>query len=94
MAVTAGKADIVDAVAEKTGMTKKDALGAVDAVVDSIVDALQRGERVQLTGFGTFEIRQRRERMGKNPQSGEQIVIAACKVPAFKAGKALKDAVK
>jgi len=94
MAVTAGKSDIVDAVAEKTGLTKKDAQSALDAVLEGITESLQRGERVQLTGFGTFETRYRRERKGKNLQTGETIMIPATTVPAFKAGKALKEAVK
>ncbi len=94
MAVTAGKSDIVDAVAEKTGLTKKDAQGALDAALEAVTEALQRGERVQLTGFGTFQTRYRRERMGKNLQTGESILIPATTVPAFKAGKALKEAVK
>ena len=94
MAVTAGKSDIVDAVAEKTGLTKKDAQSALDAVLEAVSESLQRSERVQLTGFGTFQTRYRRERMGKNLQTGESILIPATTVPAFKAGKALKEAVK
>jgi len=94
MAVTAGKADIVDVVAEKTGMTKKDAQDVLEATLEAITESLQRDERVQLTGFGTFETRQRKERKGKNLQTGETITIPATTVPAFKAGKALKDAVK
>ncbi|NLJ35339.1 MAG: HU family DNA-binding protein [candidate division WS1 bacterium] len=94
MAVTAGKTDIIDAVAEKTGLTKKDAQSAVDAMLEAIVDSLQRGERVQLTGFGTFETRERKERKGSNIQTGEEIIIPASTVPAFKPGKALRDAVK
>jgi DNA-binding protein HU-beta len=84
----------VDAVAEKTGLTKKDAQSAVDAMLEAIVDSLQRGERVQLTGFGTFETRERKERKGSNIQTGEEIIIPASTVPAFKPGKALRDAVK
>ncbi len=94
MAVTAGKADIVDVVAEKTGMTKKDAGDVLEATLEAITEALQRSERVQLTGFGTFETRSRKERKGKNLQTGATITIPAATVPAFKAGKALKDAVK
>lgn len=94
MAVTAGKADIVDVVAEKTGMTKKDAGDVLEATLEAITEALQRSERVQLTGFGTFETRMRKERKGKNLQTGATITIPAANVPAFKAGKALKDAVK
>lgn len=94
MAVTAGKSDIVDAIAQKTNLTKKDAGEALDATIEAITAALQRGERVQLTGFGSFEVRDRKERKGNNLQTGETITIPASKVPAFKAGKGLKDAVK
>lgn len=92
--ITAGKTDIVDAVAEKTGFTKKDSQAALDATLEAIQDALQRGERVQLTGFGTFETRERKARKGKNLQTGEEIMIPATTVPAFRAGKTLKEAVK
>lgn len=88
------KTDLINAVSEKTELTKKDAGAAVDAVFESIQDALKKGEKVQLIGFGNFEVRERSARKGRNPQSGEEIEIAASKVPAFKAGKALKDAVK
>ena len=94
MAVTSGKSDIADAIAEKTGLTKKDSAEALDAIVESITEALQRGERVQLTGFGTFETRYRKARKGKNLQTGATIDIPARTVPAFKAGKALKEAVR
>ena len=94
MAVTAGKAYIVYVFFEKTGMTKKDAGDVLEATLEAITEALQRSERVQLTGFGTFETRGRKERKGKNLQTGETITIPAATVPAFKAGKALKDAVK
>jgi len=87
------KAELVSKVAEKTGMSKKDADKAVAAVIDSIQDALQAGDKVQLVGFGTFETRERGARTGRNPRSGAAIQIPASKVPAFKAGKALKDAV-
>ncbi|MFO7945866.1 MAG: HU family DNA-binding protein [Armatimonadota bacterium] len=92
--ITTGKTDIVDAVAEKTGFTKKDSQAALDATLEAIQDALQRGERVQLTGFGTFETRDRKARKGKNLQTGEEITIPATTVPAFRAGKTLKEAVK
>lgn len=92
--ITTGKADIVDHVAEKTGFTKKDSQAALDAVLDSIQAALQRGERVQLTGFGTFETRERSARKGKNPATGEEMEIPAMTIPAFRAGKNLKEAVK
>ncbi|MGI6492631.1 MAG: HU family DNA-binding protein [Pelotomaculum sp.] len=87
------KAKLISSVAEKTELTKKDAEKAVSAVLDSIVEALSRNDRVQLVGFGTFEIRERAARKGRNPQTGEEINIAAAKVPVFKAGKALRDAV-
>lgn len=88
------KADLVAAVAEKADMSKKDAEKAVNAVFSSIEEALARNEKVQLVGFGTFEVKDRAERTGRNPQTKETIVIPASKVPGFKAGKALKDAVQ
>ncbi len=87
------KADLIAKVAEKTEFTKKDAEKAVAAVLSSIEDALSGGEKVQLVGFGTFEIRNRAARKGRNPQTGQEIKIAAARVPVFKAGKALRDAV-
>jgi DNA-binding protein HU-beta len=90
----ANKAELVENVASKTGLTKKDAIAAVDAVFGSIQEDLTKGEKVQLIGFGTFEVRDRAARKGRNPQTGKEIEIAASKVPAFKPGKALKDAVK
>ena len=87
------KTELISVVAEKTGFYKKDADKAVAAVLDSISDALAGGEKIQLVGFGTFEVRDRAAREGKNPATGEKITIAATKVPAFKAGKALKEAV-
>ncbi|MHC3377036.1 HU family DNA-binding protein [Ligilactobacillus equi] len=90
----ANKAQLIDTIAEKTGLTKKDATVAVDAVFGSIQDFLAEGEKVQLIGFGNFEVRDRAARKGRNPQTGEEIQIPASKVPAFKPGKALKDAVK
>ena len=88
------KMDLVAAVAAKADLSKKDAEAAVSATIDAIKDALKAGDKVALVGFGTFEVRERAARMGKNPQTGAAIKIAASKVPAFKAGKALKDAVK
>lgn len=88
------KTELIAAVAEKAGLSKKNAEVAVSAVIDSIVGGLKAGEKVSLLGFGTFEVRQRAARTGKNPQTGAAIKIPASKVPAFKAGKALKDAVK
>ncbi|QHJ85102.1 MAG: hypothetical protein [Bacteriophage sp.] len=88
------KQEIISAVSEKTEGTKKEAAIYVNAVLDSITEALADGEKVQFTGFGTFDISHRAEREGRNPQTGETITIAAVDVPKFKAGKALKDAVK
>ncbi len=88
------KQELVALVAEKAGVSKKDSEAVVTAVVEGISSALAKGEKVQLVGFGTFEVRQRQAREGRNPSTGEKIKIAAQKVPAFKAGKALKDQVK
>jgi DNA-binding protein HU-beta len=88
------KQDLIDAVADDVGLSKKDAGRAVEAFVGSVTSALKKGEKVQLVGFGTFEIRERSAREGRNPQTGKTISIAARKSPAFKAGKALKDAVQ
>ena len=87
------KAEFVDAVAERGNMQKADAAAAVDAVLDTITDALKKGEQVTLVGFGTFLVRDRKARVGRNPQSGESIDIPASKAPSFKAGKGLKEAV-
>jgi len=87
------KAELIAAVAEKTGMSKKDSEAAVNAALEAIVASLQDGEKVQLVGFGSFEVKGRAERTGRNPKTKESIVIPASKVPVFKAGKALKDAV-
>ena len=87
------KAELVAAVAEKTGFTKKDAELAVNAFVSSVESSLVKGEKVQLVGFGTFEVSEREAREGRNPLTGEKITIAASKNPKFKAGKALKDMV-
>jgi len=87
------KTELVSAVAEKAEMTKKDAEKAINAVFASIEEALARGDKVQLVGFGTFEVRDREARKGRNPQTGQEIEIPATRVPAFKAGKALRDAV-
>ena len=88
------KVELVAAVAEKAGLSKKDAEKAVAAVIDSIVGAVAKDEKVQLIGFGTFEVRSRAARTGRNPLTKETITIAASKQPVFKAGKAFKDAVK
>ena len=88
------KLQLTDAVAQSTGMTKKASAEAVSAVLDAITAALAAGEEVKITGFGGFEVKTREARTGRNPKTGEAIKIAASKVPAFKAGAALKDAVK
>ncbi len=87
------KGEFVDAVAAKGEMSKADAAAAVDAVLDSVTDAMQKGDQVTLVGFGTFLVRGREARTGRNPRTGEPLQIAASNVPSFKAGKALKDAV-
>ena len=87
------KADLITSVAQKAEMTKKDADAAVSAFIDSVTEALKKGEKVQLVGFGSFEVRTRAAREGVNPQTQKKIKIPASKVPAFKAGKALKDAI-
>lgn len=88
------KTELIDKVAAKTKLTKKDSGKAVDAVVASISGALSKGDKVTLVGFGSFEVRKREARKGRNPQNGKPINIPARKVPVFRAGKALKDAVK
>ena len=90
----ANKAELVDRVAKKTQLTKKDVSATVEALFETIQEALKAGEKVQVIGFGTFVLRERAARKGRNPQTGKEIKIKASKVPAFKAGKALKDAVK
>ena len=87
------KTELVNAVSEAANITKKDAASAVNAVLDTIAAELACGEKVQLPGFGTFEVRERAARNGKNLQTGETILIPAAKVPAFKAGKGLKETV-
>lgn len=87
------KTELIAAVAEKASISKKDADSAVNAVLDTIVEALAADEKVQLVGFGTFEVRSRSARQGRDPRSNSPITIPASKVPAFKAGKAFKDSV-
>ncbi len=87
------KQELVTSVAEKAGLTKKDAEKAINAVIDSISGALHGGDKVSLVGFGTFEVRSRAARSGRNPQTGAAIKIPAGKVPAFRPGKELKDSV-
>ena len=87
------KAELIAAAAERAGLSKKDSEKAVNAAIDVITDALVAGEKVQLVGFGAFDVKVRGERVGRNPQTKKEIKIPASKVPQFKAGKALKDAV-
>lgn len=87
------KTELIATVAESTNLSKKDSEAAVSAVIDAITAALTQNERVQLVGFGTFEVKSRAARTGRNPKTKEPITIPASKVPVFKAGKALKDAV-
>ena len=87
------KAELVAAMAEKAELSKKDAEAALKAFTDVVAEELKKGEKIQLVGFGTFEVSERAAREGRNPQTGKTMKIAACKAPKFKAGKALKDAV-
>ena len=87
------KSDLIAAVAAKTGETKKNAETSINAIIDVIAETLAKGDKIQLVGFGSFEVRQRAARKGRNPQTGKELKIAAKKAPVFKAGKALKDAV-
>ena len=87
------KTELVAAISEKTELTKKDSEKALKALIDVVAEELKKCEKFQLVGFGTFEVSERAARTGKNPQTGAEIKIAACKAPKFKAGKALKDAV-
>ncbi|EMA6344371.1 HU family DNA-binding protein [Bacillus cytotoxicus] len=88
------KTELIKNVAQKAEISQKEATVVVQSVVESITNTLAAGEKVQLIGFGTFEVRERAARTGRNPQTGEEMQIAASKVPAFKAGKELKEAVK
>ena len=87
------KTELVAAIAEKTELSKKDSEKALKAFIEVVSEELKKGEKIQLVGFGTFEVASRAARTGKNPQTGKAIEIAACKAPKFKAGKALKDIV-
>ena len=87
------KTELVAAMAEQTNLSKKDAEAALKAFIDVVSEELKKGEKVQLVGFGTFEVSERAAREGRNPQTGKTMKIAACKAPKVKAGKALKDAV-
>ncbi|NMB33759.1 MAG: HU family DNA-binding protein [Clostridium sp.] len=87
------KTELVASMSEKSKLSKKDAEKALNAFIESVGDALVQGERIQLVGFGTFEVRERAERKGRNPQTKEEIIIPASKAPVFKVGKGLKDMV-
>ncbi|MBQ8532029.1 MAG: HU family DNA-binding protein [Clostridia bacterium] len=87
------KTELVAAIADKSGIAKKDAEKALAAFIDTVATELKKGEKIQLVGFGTFEVRERAAREGINPQTGKKIQIAASKNPVFKAGKALKDSI-
>ncbi|KAI4450186.1 DNA-binding protein HU [Eubacterium plexicaudatum ASF492] len=85
------KAELVAAIADKAELSKKDADAALKAFIDVVAEELKKGEKIQLVGFGTFEVSERAARTGRNPQTGEEMTIPASKAPKFKAGKALKD---
>ena len=85
------KAELVAAIADRTGLSKRDAEAALKAFTDVVAEELKKGEKIQLVGFGTFEVSERAERVGRNPQTGAEMKIPASKAPKFKAGKALKD---
>ena len=88
------KNELISAVAEKSGLSKKDSEKALNAALEAITAAVANGEKVQLIGFGTFELRERAEKQARNPRTGEKMTVPACKAPAFKAGQAFKDAAK
>ena len=87
------KSDLISAVAAAADVTKKDSEKIISSLIDTITEALTKGDKVQIVGFGTFEVRVRKQRQGRNPSTGKPITIPESKVPAFKAGKALKDAI-
>lgn len=87
------KTELISAIAEKSGLSKKDSEKALGATLDAITGALKAGDKVQLVGFGVFDVKERGERVGRNPRTKETITIPASKVPQFKAGKSLKDAI-
>ncbi len=87
------KSELIDAIAAKSGLKKTESAAALDAFIDAVGEALKQGDQVTLVGFGTFLVREREARTGRNPRSGETIEIAASRLPSFKAGKGLKDAV-
>jgi len=88
------KAGLVEEVSDKTGITKKQAGNVIDAITDTVKETLSKGERITLVGFGTFQVRQRKAREGRNPRTGKKLEIPAKKVPKFKAGKNLREAVR
>ncbi|MFM8333819.1 MAG: HU family DNA-binding protein [Candidatus Methylumidiphilus sp.] len=88
------KSELIDAIAESADLTKSDASRALEAVLETITEALKNAETVSLVGFGSFGVKERAERQGRNPQTGNTVTIKAAKIPSFKAGKALKDAVQ
>ena len=88
------KSELISKVAEKSGLQKKQATAAIEAFVETVEETLAKGEKIQIIGFGNFEVRERAARKGRNPQTGAELVIPASKVPGFKAGKALKEVVK
>ena len=88
------KNELISAVAEKSGLSKKDSEKALNAAIEAITATVAAGDKVQLIGFGTFELRERAEKQARNPRTGEKMTVPACKAPAFKAGQAFKDAVK
>ncbi|MED4040959.1 HU family DNA-binding protein [Niallia taxi] len=88
------KTELINAVAESSELSKKDSTRVVDSIMETITTALKNGDKVEIIGFGAFSVSERAARKGRNPQTGEEIEIAASKVPSFKAGKKLKDAVK
>ncbi len=87
------KSELIDAIADSSGLTKADAGRALDGFLSAVTTALNKGDSLALVGFGTFSVKERAERKGRNPQTGEEITISAAKIPTFKAGKSLKDAV-
>jgi len=88
------KSELIDAIAESSGLTKADASRALDGFIGAVTGALSKGDSVTLVGFGTYTVKERAERIGRNPQTGNEITIKAAKIPSFKAGKSLKDAIQ
>lgn len=88
------KSELIDAIAESSGLTKADSGRALDGFIAAVTGALSKGDSVTLVGFGTYLVKERAERVGRNPQTGKEITIQAAKIPSFKAGKSLKDAIK